>query len=176
MCELIFIIIFVTFGPHPAGYVVNLKIVTSVKSLQLLLAESEFTNRLLFNSNPNAMWVFDLAYLHVIYVNQAAIDFYGISKNNFLTLKLGALFPDESGEALFSSVRSAGTASVAQQICRQVKGDGSVVLVELACARMKWHDHEVILVILADVTERHLSDRTLPRAKRLKIPFATLAP
>lgn len=78
-----------TFRPHPAGYVVNLKDVTSVRSLQLLLAESEFTNRLLFKSNPNAMWVLDVAFLHVIDVNQAAIDFYDIPKSNFLTLKLG---------------------------------------------------------------------------------------
>ena len=152
-----------TFRPYPGGYVVNLKDVTPVQSLQFLLAESEFTNRLLFKSNPNAMWVFDLASLHVIDVNQAAIDFYGISKTSFLALKMGALFPDGAGAALFSSVRSAGTAKLALQICRQVKGDGAVVLVELACARIKWHDHEAMLVSLADVTERHLSDRTLRR-------------
>ncbi len=152
-----------TFRPCPAGYVVNLKDVTPVQSLQLLLADSEFTNRLLFRSSPNAMWVFDVTSLQVIDVNQAAADFYGISKNNFLSLKVGALFPDGSGAALFSSVRSAGTAHLALQICRQVKGDGSVVLVELACARITWHDHEAMLVSLADVTERHISDRTLRR-------------
>ena len=152
-----------SFKPYPAGYVVNLKDVTSVQSLKRSLAESEFTNRLLFKSNPNAMWVFDLASLNVIDVNLAAVDFYGISKSTFLTLKLGALFPDGSGAALFSSVRSAGSASVALQICRQVKGDGSVVLVELACARMKWHNHKAMLVNLVDVTQRHLSDRALRR-------------
>ena len=152
-----------TFRPYSAGYVVNLKDITPVQSLQLLLAESEFTNRLLFKANPNAMWVFDLATLHVIDVNQAAIDYYGISKNAFLNLKLGALFPDGSGAALTSAVRSAGPANLALEICRQVKGDGTVVLVELACARMKWHDRDAMLVSLADVTERHLSDRTLRR-------------
>jgi signal transduction histidine kinase len=152
-----------TFRRYPAGYVVKLKDVTSVQSLQRLLADSKLANGLLFKSNPNAMWVFDLASLHVIDVNLAAIDFYGISKSRFLALKIGALFPDGSAAALFSSVRSAGTAKLALQICRQVKGDGAVVLVELACARIKWYDHEAILVSLADVTARHLSDRTLQR-------------
>lgn len=152
-----------TFRPYPEGYIVNLKDVTPVQSLQLLLAEGEFTNRLLFRSNPNAMWVFDLASMHIIDVNQAAVDFYGIAKNAFLNLKLGALFPDGSGAALLSSQRSGGTTNLALQICRQVKGDGVVVLVELACARMKWHDIEAVLVSVADVTERHLSDRTLRR-------------
>ena len=152
-----------TFSPYPEGYVVNLKDVASVQSLHFLLAESELTNRLLFKSNPNAMWVFDVASQHVIDVNQSAIDFYGISKNSFLSLHIGALFPDGSGAALFSAVRSAGSANLALQICRQVKGDGTVVLVELACGRITWYEHEAMLVSLADVTERHLADRTLRR-------------
>ena len=152
-----------TFRPYPPGYVVNLRDVTPLQSLQLVIAESELANRLLFKSNPNAMWVCDMASLQVLAVNQAAVDFYCISKNNFLTLKAGALFPDGSGAALLSSVRSASAASVALQICRQVRGDGSVVLVELACARVTWPDQHAMLVSLADVTERHLSDRALRR-------------
>ena len=151
------------FRPHPAGCVVILRDVTEAQKLQHLLAESEFTNRSLFEENPNAMWVFDVASLNVLDVNLAAIYFYRILKKAFLNLKLGALFPDGSGAALFSSVRSAGTAQVALQICRQVKGDGTVVLVELACGRITWHGHEAMLVSIADVTERHLSDRTLRR-------------
>lgn len=152
-----------TFRAHPAGYVVNLRDVTRVHNLELSLAETEFTHRLLFEANPNAMWIFDMASLCILSVNKAAVDFYGISKKSFLTLSLGALFPDGSGAALFSSVRRAGSARVALQICRQIKGDGSVVLVELACTRITWHDHQAMLVSLADVTERHLSDRTLRR-------------
>ena len=63
------------FRPYPAGFVVNLKDVTAAQSLQRVLAESKWTNRLLCKSNPNAMWVFDLASLHVIDVKQAAINF-----------------------------------------------------------------------------------------------------
>lgn len=152
-----------TFSPYSAGYVVNLKDVTSVQSLQLALAESESTNRLLFGENPNAMWIFDRVSQRILAVNDAAINFYGISKNSFLALKLGALFPDGSGAALFSSVDNAGAARVVLQICRQVKSDGTVMLVELACSHITWHDHQAMLVSLADVTERHLSDRALRR-------------
>ena len=152
-----------TFRPYPGGCVVNLKDVTSVQSLQLALAESESTNQLLFGENPNAMWVFDLVSQRVLAVNQAAIDFYGISKNVFLALRLGALFPDGTGAALFSSVSNAGAARVVLQICRQVKSDGTVMLVELACSHITWQNHQAMLVSLADVTERHLSDRAMRR-------------
>ncbi len=86
---------------------------------------------MLFKASPNAMWIFDTASQRVIAVNQAAANFYGIRKSTFLALQMGALFPDGSGAALFSAVRCAGAANVALQICRQVKGDGEVVLVEL---------------------------------------------
>ena len=152
-----------TFRPYSAGYVVDLRDVTAVQSLQLLLAESESTNRLLFKANPNAMWVYDMATFHILDVNQAAVNFYGISKSNFLDLKLGALFPDGSGAALLSSISVADAAKVALQICRQVKGDGTVILVELASSRILWHGQEATLVSLADVAERHISDRTLRR-------------
>ena len=152
-----------TFRPSSAGIAVNLKDVTSVQSLQLLLAESESTSRLLFKANPNAMWIFDLASLHFLDVNQAAVDFYGITKSSFLGLKLGALFPDGSGVALFKSVRNAGGSKVVSQISRQVKRDGTTVLVELACSHITWHEHKAVLVSVADVTERHLSDRALRR-------------
>ena len=152
-----------SFRPFSAGYVVNLKDVTSTQSLQLALAESESINRVLFKANPNAMWVCDMSTLDLLDVNQAAIDFYGISKANFLALELGALFPDGSGAALFSAARVAGAAEVALQICRQVKGDGTVILVELAASRITWHGQEATLVSLADVAERHISDRSLRR-------------
>ena len=152
-----------TFTPYSKGYVVNLKDVTPLHKLQLLLTESDSTNRLLFKANPNAMWIFDMATHHILAVNQAAVDFYSIAKSTFLALEMGALFPDGSGAALFSSVRHAGAANVALQICRQVKGDGEVVLVELACSHISWHDHPAMLVSIADVAERHLSDRALRR-------------
>ena len=152
-----------TFRPYTAGYIVNFRDVTAIQGLQLLLAESESTNQLLFKANPNAMWVYGMATFHILDVNQAAIDFYGILKSNFLDLKLGALFPDGSGAALLSSVRVAGAGKVGLQICRQVKGDGTVILVELASSRISWHGQEATLVSLADVAERHISDRTLRR-------------
>ena len=151
------------FTPYSEGYVVHLKDVTSVHELQCLLTESKSTNHLLFKANPNAMWIFDTATFQILAVNRAAVDFYGIAKSTFLALKMGALFPDGSGAALFSAMRNTGAANAAMQICRQVKGNGEVVLVELACSRITWHDHKAVLVSLADVAERYLSDRMLRR-------------
>lgn len=149
------------FRPYSTGYVVNLRDVTHKHDLQLLLTKSKHTNLLLFEKNPNAMWIFDLASQRILSVNLAACNFYAIAKSSFLQLKLGALFPDHSGAILFDSVDKAGPSELALQICNQVKGDGTLVLVELACGRIVWQDHQAMLVTVSDVAERHLSDRTL---------------
>lgn len=150
-----------SFRPHSTGYVVNLRDVTHKNDLQQLLTKSKNVNQLLFEKNPNAMWIFDLASQRILSVNQAACDFYAISRSSFLALQLGALFPDNLGVALFDSVDKAGPSELALQICKQVKSDGTLVLVELACGRIVWHDHQAMLVSVSDVAERHISDRTL---------------
>lgn len=154
------------FTRHPSGCTVSLRDVSASQNMARLLQESERRNQLIFDANPNAMWVFDAISLRIISANQAAIEFYGILPRIFLKLKMGALFPDGEGAALLSSMDRGGGASDAEltvQICKQKKADGQLVLVELACGRMRWKDHMAILVSLADVTERHLADRDLRR-------------
>src|SRR5947209_7623614 len=49
------------------------------------LAKSEEQYRLLFESNPQPMWVFDRNTLQFVAVNEAAIRHYGYSRDEFLT-------------------------------------------------------------------------------------------
>lgn len=155
-----------TFISNPAGCAVSLRDVGAAENAARLLWESERRNDLIFNVNPNAMWVFDTASLHIIAVNQAAEEFYGIPRHMFLKLKMDVLFPDGEGAALVSAIDSSLNvckSKIALEICKQKKRGGEVVLVELACGRARWNQHQAIFVSLADVTQRHLSDRALRR-------------
>ena len=155
-----------SFTRHADAFVVNLTDVTAIQKLQLALARSERYNQLLFVSNPNAMWIFDALSQRVVAANDAATAFYGIARKSFLRLKMGALFPDGEGASLLSSLGASSEPAVAQltpQICKQRKGDGQLVLVELVYAPVLWRNHHAVLVSIADVTERHLADRALRR-------------
>ena len=154
------------FIGHEGGCTVSLRDVSAARNTAALLKESERRNQLIFDANPNAMWVFDAVSLRIIAANQAAVVFYGIPRKMFLKLKMGALFPDGEGAALLSSMdlrKGAADGELSVQVCKQKKMDGQLVLVELACGRLRWQDHMAILVSLADVTERHLADRALRR-------------
>ncbi|MES2508376.1 MAG: ATP-binding protein [Pseudomonadota bacterium] len=154
------------FIRHDDGYTISLRDVSAARSMAAMLKDSERRNQLIFDANPNAMWVFDAVSLKIISVNQAAVEFYGIPRKMFLKLKMGALFPDGEGAALLSSMdlrQGAADHDLTIEICKQKKVDGQLVLVELACGRIRWNEHKAILVSLADVTERHLADRDLRR-------------
>ncbi len=151
---------------HEAGCTVSLRDVSATRNMAALLKDSERRNQLIFDANPNAMWVFDATSLRIVAANQAAVEFYGIPHKIFLKLKMGALFPDGEGAALLSSMDLRAGASdheITTEVCKQLKMDGQLVLVELACGRLRWNGQKAILVSLADVTERHLADRALRR-------------
>ena len=49
------------------------------------LKESESKYRLLFEGNPMPMWIYDISTLHFLEINQAAINHYGYTKDEFLS-------------------------------------------------------------------------------------------
>ena len=154
------------FRSHPGGCVVNIRDVADLQATQRLLASSEQYNQLIFGDNPNAMWIFDRDSLYILAANRAATVFYGFPRKQFLELQMGALFPDGEGTALLSVLSNGKKQQSAQflpQICKQKKSNGQLVLVELACGLLALNGHDAVLVSISDVTDRHLSDRSLRR-------------
>lgn len=156
-----------TFWKQGTGYTVNLRDVAAIKKLHKRLDDSERTNQLVFEVNPNAMWVFDARSLRILAANRAAVAFYGIAHTHFKTLTMSALFPEDDGAALLDFV---STCKVSQQarldplLCKQVRKDGQAVLVELACGHVNWNGHPAVLVSLADVGEPRAADRAVKPA------------
>ncbi|MEO7400290.1 MAG: ATP-binding protein [Polaromonas sp.] len=156
-----------TFWRHAAGYVVNLRDVGLAQRQQQSLANSEKYNQVIFEANPNAMWVFDAVSLRIFAANQAAVSFYRMPRAKFVTLGLEALFPDADASALLDSLRAnMGIKDVRPRLslCRQQKMDGEQALVELAWSLIDWNDQQAVMVSVADISQRHLADSALRRA------------
>lgn len=156
-----------TFRRNGEGYVVNLRDVGEVQRQQQSLLNSERYNQVIFEANPNAMWVFDTVSLRVFAANHAAVSFYRMPRSKFVTLDVGALFPDGDASALLDSLRvNLGSTDVRPQLslCRQQKMDGEQALVELGWSLIDWNDHQAVMVSVADVSQRHLADSGLRRA------------
>ena len=156
-----------TFRHHHSGFVVNLREADAIHELQHLLEENKRYNRLIFEANPNAMWVFDLTSLRIFSVNQAAVSFYGIPRKVFMALGMEALFPPGEGAELLRFLKPGKDGYQApseQRLCKQRKMNGQEVLVELAWSHVNWDGHRAVLVSLADISQRHLADSALRRS------------
>ncbi|MFZ3139541.1 sensor histidine kinase [Polaromonas sp.] len=153
-----------TFRQRPEGYVVNLREADPARKYQRLLEDSKRYNQLIFEANPNAMWVFDRTSLRIFAVNQAAVQFYGIARKLFMTLGMEALFPEGEGAELLRSLQTDKEDQSDMRLCKQRKVDGKEVLVELAWSQVKWNGHQAVLVSLADISDRHLADSVLKQS------------
>jgi PAS domain S-box-containing protein len=58
--------------------------------------------RSVFELNPQAMWICDSRISRFLLVNEAAIDQYGYSRNEFQSMKVNAVFSAESVDDFFS--------------------------------------------------------------------------
>src|SRR5207245_1505987 len=59
------------------------------------LADSETSFRLLFEANPQPMWVYDMKTLYFLEANEAAVRHYGYSRERFLDLQITDIRPGE---------------------------------------------------------------------------------
>ena len=60
--------------------------------------------RLLFEKNPNPMWVFDRRSFAFVAVNEAAVRHYGYSADEFLAMTAKEIRPPDAVRALVESV------------------------------------------------------------------------
>ena len=68
------------------------------------LGNSDEQYRLLFESNPLPMWVFDRDTLRFIAVNEAAIRQYGFTRQEFLAKTITEIRPEEEVSGLLQDV------------------------------------------------------------------------
>ena len=137
--------------PEIAGLVANCRDVTDRWRAEEELRNSEKQYRLLFQGNPNPMWVFDLETQAFLEVNEAAIKHYGYSREEFLTKTLADIRPAEkAGPPQPVLPDSAGR----NLVWRQRRKDGSLIDVEIFWSPIVFGERLAALAMATDVTER----------------------
>ena len=137
--------------PEIAGIVASCRDVTDRWHVEEELRDSERQYRLLFHSNPNPVWVFDMETQVFLEVNEAAIQHYGYSREEFLAMAITVIRAPEA-----ESQRDAAIPDSAGQgrIWRHRRKDGSLMDVEVIWSPMVFHGRFAALTMAVDVTER----------------------
>ncbi len=124
------------------------------RSMQDALRERDTRYRTLFESNPHPMWVYDRATLRFLAVNDAAVDYYGFSRDEFLAMTLRDIRPPEDVPLLERNVAAAPEGFDPPDLWRHRLKDGRVIHVEITSHRVDFDGHDAKLVLAHDVTER----------------------
>ena len=108
--------------------------------------------QILFDSNPQPMWVYDERTLRFLAVNEAAIRHYGYSRSEFMLMTIKGIRAPEAVPALLKETApdSDSTASV----WKHRKRDGSLIDVEVTSHSIAFGGKPAQLVLALDVTEK----------------------
>ena len=133
------------------------------------LRQSEERARLLFATIPHPAYVFDVATLDFLEVNQAAVQQYGYSRDEFSRMKTSDIRPDEEVERFQQHL---------QQQLQFVKGtagqwkhrrkDGRAFDAEINFHEFNYDGHRARLAIAQDVTERNRLEIEVRHSQKLE--------
>ncbi|NGM38509.1 EAL domain-containing protein [Methylobacterium sp. DB0501] len=121
------------------------------------IRQREASYRLLFESNPMPMWLYDRKTHRFLAVNQAAVRHYGYQHDEFLEMTLFDLRPQEDWPALRTAL-SRDVQSNDEHLWRHRKADGTLIDVSVYARAVRYGDRPAVLVAVLDVTERRRAE------------------
>jgi diguanylate cyclase (GGDEF)-like protein/PAS domain S-box-containing protein len=128
------------------------------------LQDSMERYRVLFDSNPHPMWVYDEESLAFLAVNDAAVHRYGYSREEFLSMTVNDILRNELLEIVENL--SGTTREIHRSATtRHQSKDGSVFDVELRSHSLMFSGIRARLVLANDVTERNRAEEALREAE-----------
>jgi PAS domain S-box-containing protein len=131
------------------------------------LRDSEQRYRILFLSNPHPMWVYDRATLGFLAVNQAAIELYGYSVEEFLRMTLRDIWPKDDVAALLQAASRPRSDLDPPREWRHVRKDGAILDVEITSHTLEFAGREAALVLAHDVTGRKHLEAQLRHVQKM---------
>jgi two-component system cell cycle sensor histidine kinase/response regulator CckA len=148
----------------------------SVDNARLYRAAQEADERygMLFGSNPQPMWVFDVDTLAFLEVNEAAVHHYGYSREEFLSMTIMDILPPEDAPGVHHALEGTGTKRGNVALTQHQRKDGTIIDMELVSHEMDLEGRRARLVLATDISERtrtraalHQSEEQLRQAQRM---------
>jgi two-component system cell cycle sensor histidine kinase/response regulator CckA len=118
----------------------------------------EEEDRLLFEANPQPMWIYDLETRAFLDVNRAAVARYGWTREEFLEMSLRDLLPESGSAAPEDSLRDASSGATLPDLRIHRTKSGERLRVETANRPLSWRGRAAELVAVLDVSARESAE------------------
>ncbi len=153
-----------------ADYVLKERLARLPIAVRRALAEraSEERYRLLFESTPLPLWVFDRETHGILAANEAAVRHYGYSREEFLRLRIEDLRPPEDVPALLAQLGKVDEGLHSSGTWRHRKKDGTTITVEITAHGLTWEGRRAELVAANDITERRVLEAQFHQAQKME--------
>src|SRR5262245_13843230 len=137
--------------------------ITERKRFEEALRDSEERYRLLFESTPQPIWVYNEDTLAFVAVNEAATRIYGYNRDEFLSMTIHDIRPHEDIPTLLIKNATDPNDLVLSSPWRHMTRNGKTIYVEISSHPVVFDGKNSKLVIVNDVTERKLLDEKQQR-------------
>lgn len=148
--------------PLIKGVVVNFRDITDKFLIENKLVESEEQYKLLFLHNPVPVFIYNTENLQYLQVNDAAVDRYGYSREEFLTMTLKDIRPKEDIQKVLEDIAKVDSGEQEKsQIWRHLTKDGKLIYVEISAVNIRYNGQRARMSIANDVTDMVASQENM---------------
>ena len=123
--------------------------------------KSEAQYRALFECNPHPMWVYEERTLRFLAVNDAAVQRYGYSREEFLSMTIKSIRSPADVAALIKTTKEDGPGLSGTALWKHRKKDRSVIDVEVTSYGLIFEGKRAQLVLATDVTDKIKAQQSL---------------
>jgi PAS domain S-box-containing protein len=121
---------------------------------------------LLFENHPTPMWMYELETLAFIEVNNAAVERYGYTREEFLARTISDIRPAEDVPRLLDHVAERRQDLQDSGIWQHRLNDGRLISVQITSHLLTYRGRRVALVTALDVSAQVLAEERLQRLNR----------
>ena len=142
------------------------KTIDEYKQLEDQLRSSEKQYRDLFENNPLPLVIYDRKTLSILAVNDMAVDHYGYSRAEFLTMDLRDLHLPEEHAAVAASVNQIHEPIRRPGVRKHKKKDGTLIYVDVVTHDLAFNNRDARLALLTDITEQKKAAEDLQASEK----------
>ena len=140
--------------------------ITEYRKAEEVIQSSAKRFRIFFENNPIPTWVFDLETNKFIEINNAALNHYGYSKDEFLAMKIMDLRPADDTDSLQEMLDVMKTRESNSAQGKHRLKDGTIIDVFVSWHKFDYDNCKAVLVVAQDITDSLRANGELRQAKR----------